>query len=154
MYKDIKTVEQAFAAQKDKIDLSQLPDLSSLPAKFSRGMLAPVARKPSPQKEWLELNLQWWCNENAVELQGEYQFAGDRKWRFDWAIRALKIGIEYEGIYSAKSRHTTHSGFTGDIEKYNRAQLEGWTVLRYTAKDYKNVLRDLDKILLTTPNRG
>lgn len=40
MYKDIKTVEQAFAAQKDKIDLSNLPDLSSLPAKFSRGMLA------------------------------------------------------------------------------------------------------------------
>lgn len=114
----------------------------------------PVARKPSPQKEWLELNLQWWCNENAVELQGEFQFAGDRKWRFDWAIRALKIGIEYEGIYSAKSRHTTRSGFTGDIEKYNRAQMEEWTVLRYTAKDYKNVLRDQDKILLTTPNLG
>lgn len=40
MYKDIKTIEAAFAAQKDKLDLSKLPDLSSLPAKFARGMNA------------------------------------------------------------------------------------------------------------------
>lgn len=40
MYKDITTVEVAFARQKDNIDLSKLPDLSILPAKCSRGMLA------------------------------------------------------------------------------------------------------------------
>ena len=40
MYKEITTVEEAFKRQKDQIDLSKLPDLSSLPSKFSRGMLA------------------------------------------------------------------------------------------------------------------
>jgi len=40
MYTEITTVEEAFKRQKDQIDLSKLPDLSSLPDKFSRGMLA------------------------------------------------------------------------------------------------------------------
>lgn len=39
MYTEIKTVEDAFARQKD-VDLSKLPDLSALPAKISRGLLA------------------------------------------------------------------------------------------------------------------
>ena len=40
MYTEITTVEEAFKRQKDQIDLSKLPDLSSLPSKFSRGMFA------------------------------------------------------------------------------------------------------------------
>ncbi len=40
MYKKITTVEEAFKRQADKIDLSRLPDLSLLPPKFSRGMMA------------------------------------------------------------------------------------------------------------------
>lgn len=40
MYKKITTVEKAFEVQKDKIDFKQLPDLSLLPANFSKGMLA------------------------------------------------------------------------------------------------------------------
>lgn len=39
-YKKITTIEEAFKRQKDQIDLSKLPDLSSLPLKFSRGMMA------------------------------------------------------------------------------------------------------------------
>ena len=53
------------------------------------------------------------------------------------------IGIEYEGIFSTKSRHTTITGFTGDIDKYNHAQRLGWTIYRYTSKNYKEVLGDL-----------
>lgn len=40
MYTEITTIEEAFKRQKDQIDLSKLPDLSSLPDKFSRGMNA------------------------------------------------------------------------------------------------------------------
>lgn len=40
MYKKITTVEEAFKRQKDQIDPGMLPDLSILPAKFSRGMNA------------------------------------------------------------------------------------------------------------------
>ena len=77
----------------------------------------------------------------------ELQFHKDRKFRFDWAIPSRYIAIEYEGIISKKSRHTTINGFTMDCEKYNLAQISGWKVLRYTAMNYKNLEKDLKKIL-------
>lgn len=40
MYQEITTVEEAFKRQKDQVDLAMLPDLSILPEKFSRGMMA------------------------------------------------------------------------------------------------------------------
>lgn len=70
----------------------------------------------------------------GVKWEKEYKFHPVRKWRFDYACPELKIAIEYEGLFSAKSRHTTVTGFTGDCEKYNAAQIEGWIVLRFTAK--------------------
>ncbi|WP_179022044.1 hypothetical protein [Winogradskyella forsetii] len=78
--------------------------------------------------------------EKAVE---ELEFHPDRKFRFDWALPSLKVAIEYEGLFSKKSGHTTVGGYTKDCEKYNSAQLLGWTVLRYTALNYKNLDRDL-----------
>ena len=54
----------------------------------------------------------------------ELKFHPSRKWRFDFAIESLKIAIEYEGIMSEKSRHTT---------------ITGWKVLRFTAINYKNL---------------
>lgn len=107
----------------------------------------PVATKPSHQKEWLELNLQYWCNEKSVSLEREVKFAADRKWRFDWAIPAYKIAIEYEGIFSVKSRHTTNAGFTNDTEKYNRAAAKGWKVLRFTANNYKTLVNELNRCM-------
>jgi hypothetical protein len=105
-------------------------------------------KKPSPQKEWLELNLQYWANEKAVELVQEYRFDEIRKWRFDWCFPFLKIAIEYEGLFCKKSRHTTIKGFQGDIAKYNKATLLGWRVIRVTASDYKNIIQQLNEMLL------
>lgn len=105
---------------------------------------AKIIPRPSPQKEWIEQNLQWWCNKHAVSLEREVKFAADRKWRFDWAIPAHKIAIEYEGIFSIKSGHTTHDGFTKNTDKYNRAAAEGWKVLRFTAVNYKNLVNELN----------
>ena len=82
--------------------------------------------------------------------RGEYKFSEKRKFKFDFAFPELMLGFEYEGIYSKTSRHTTHSGFSKDCEKYNLAALEGWRVLRYTAANIKNLQGDLDKILLKT----
>lgn len=81
----------------------------------------------------------------------EHRFHPDRKWRFDFAIPEHKIAIEYEGIYSRKSGHTTHKGYTKDTEKYNEAAKLGWTVLRYTANTYKRVIDDITKI--TEPSK-
>ena len=69
----------------------------------------------------------------------ELKFHPSRKWRFDFAIESLRIAIEYEGIMSEKSRHTTITGMSADCDKYNAAQLLGWKVLRFTAINYKNL---------------
>lgn len=68
-----------------------------------------------------------------IQFVCEYQFAQKRKFRFDLAIPDLKIGIEYEGVISEKSGHTTIKGFTKDCQKYNLAVSLGWSVYRYTA---------------------
>jgi len=80
----------------------------------------------------------------------EYRFAPPRRFKFDMAFPELMIAIEYEGLNSAKSRHTTFTGYTNDCSKYNLATLKGWRVLRYTAKNYKEVCHDLP-ILLNKP---
>jgi len=77
----------------------------------------------------------------------EYSFHPERKWRFDFAIPEMKIGIEYNGIMSAKSRHTTITGYSKDMEKINAAQKLGWVVLQYTPLNYKNMLNDLNEII-------
>lgn len=72
------------------------------------------------------------------KIEKELLFAKElgRKWRFDFAIPELKLAFEYEGIFSAKARHTTVKGYMGDCEKYNTAVLLGWKVLRFTAGNF------------------
>jgi hypothetical protein len=106
-----------------------------------------VKKNGSKIKGRILLNLQYWCQVNNLELKTEHRFHPDRKWRFDFAIPELKIAIEYEGLMSEKSRHTTIKGFTGDTEKYNEAAVQRWKVMRYTALNYKTILADLNKIL-------
>jgi hypothetical protein len=104
-------------------------------------------KKGSKTKEWILLHLRAWAGANRWELTTEHRFHPERKWRFDFAFPEKKIAIEYEGLISEKSRHTTISGFTGDTEKYNAAQQLGWMVFRYTPKNYKSMITDLNKLL-------
>ena len=82
-----------------------------------------------------------------VDFVSEYKFHETRQWRFDIAIPSLKIAIEYEGIMSRKSRHTTVTGYTKDCEKYNAATIAGWRVLRYNAINYKSVGEDMMSLI-------
>lgn len=103
-------------------------------------------KKRNEALDWIGWNLLYWCNQHAVILEEEYQFNPDRKWRFDWAIPALKLAVEYEGgIFMDKSGHTSARGMTKDTEKYNSAQALGWVVLRFTVLNYKNLLTELYK---------
>lgn len=77
----------------------------------------------------------------------ELKFSEKRKFRFDFAIPFYKIAVEFEGIISTKSRHTTITGYSRDCEKYNLAIIEGWKVLRYTALNYGNLEQDLKQLL-------
>jgi len=107
------------------------------------------AKNRSEEKGWIHSNILAICNRQALELKTEFHFHPSRDWRFDFAIETKdkKIAIEYEGIISEKSRHTTVTGYSGDVEKYNAGAVLGWYILRYTALNYKNATRDLREIL-------
>jgi hypothetical protein len=108
----------------------------------------PKIEKLSIEKETIKKILWVFHREGLIpEYVEELQFHQERKFRFDWAIPELMIAIEYEGVFSKKSRHTTVKGYTNDCEKYNLATLEGWRILRYTAKNYHNLGSDLKKML-------
>lgn len=101
--------------------------------------------KGAKQKAWIRDQLLQFCERRNFELAEEYQFHPVRKWRFDFAIVNLKVAVEYEGIFSEKSRHTTVTGFTGDATKYNTAVADGWDVYRLTAKNYKSLTEIIEK---------
>lgn len=90
----------------------------------------------------------WYLHREKIipEYVEELKFHPVRKFRFDWAIPSLKIAIEYEGVISKKSRHTTINGYTTDCVKYNLATTHGWKILRYTAKNYRDLAGDLKKL--------
>lgn len=110
-------------------------------------------RKPTErgkkEKAWLLFNLGLWCLDNNLKLETEYRFHDLRKFRFDYAITTpgWKLAIEYNGIFSDKSRHTTATGYTIDRDKINLAISEGWQVLELTAINYRDVIGLLDECL-------
>lgn len=75
-YKKITTIESAFKAQKDKIDLTKLPDLSMLPDRMSRGMLALLK---------LQVITEAVNNDDSKvpEWKADYNDSNQRKW-FPW----------------------------------------------------------------------
>jgi len=65
-----------------------------------------------------------------IDVEREYRFHATRRWRFDFAVPAKKLAIEIEGGLYNGGRHTRGKGYELDLEKYQAAQLEGWTVYR------------------------
>lgn len=107
-----------------------------------------VIVKRSVEKDTIHAILDMLKLTNQIEdYVTEHQFDEVRKFRFDWAIPSLMIAIEFEGIMSEKSRHTTKTGYSKDTEKYNLAAISGWIVLRYTVLTYGNLERDLLKLI-------
>lgn len=68
----------------------------------------------------------------GLEVEKEYRFHPTRKWRFDYAIPAIRMAVEVEGGVWTGGRHTSSKGFLGDMEKYNEAALLGWCLIRTT----------------------
>ncbi len=71
----------------------------------------------------------------GLEWVSEYRFHPVRKWRFDYFLQELTIGIEIEGGVFSGGRHTRGAGYSRDCEKYNQAQVLGFRVLRYPAHE-------------------
>ena len=93
------------------------------------------------------------CLTSKEKFVKEHKFLTDRKFKFDWAFPDLKIAIEYEGVFSAKSRHTQKAGYSKDCEKYNLASINGWQLLRYTALNYKNLKEYLQLLITKTTDK-
>ena len=86
-----------------------------------------------------------------IPYESEYRFHATRKWRFDLAIPALKIGIEYQGHGSTGKTghiggHASITGMSGDCEKSNAAQSLGWIVLAFTALHFSDKERKKHKL--------
>lgn len=91
----------------------------------------------------------------GIDFTTEHRFHEVRKFRFDIAIVAHKIGIEYEGLVfnsnrsksTGESWHTNVKGYSNNCEKYNLALCCGWRVLRYTALNYKKMICDVEMLM-------
>ena len=63
--------------------------------------------------------------------EGEYVFAQDRKFRFDFAWPEVKVGVEIDGFGYG---HQAQQQMAADNEKANLAVELGWKVLRYNSR--------------------
>ena len=109
----------------------------------------PNPKKPPKPKTYVEVNfIRQFLDLSGLPYVCELQFAKHlkRRFKFDFAVPELKVAIEYEGINSGKSRHTSITGYSKDCEKYNLAVKLGWRVLRYTCMNYKDVSQDFEQI--------
>ncbi len=107
-----------------------------------------VPTKISVEKTAIEFILKSFLQQNIIpEYVAEHRFDQERRYRFDWAIPSLMLAIEYEGLFSDKSGHTTIKGYSKDIKKYNLATLQGWKILRYTALNYADLAQDIELFL-------
>jgi very-short-patch-repair endonuclease len=72
------------------------------------------------------------------EPKTEFQFYQDRKWRADFCWPEAMVMVEVEGGTWTQGRHTRPKGYADDCEKYSRASLMGYTVLRATGEHIRS----------------
>lgn len=83
---------------------------------------------------------------SGLKFSDEFKFSPERNFRFDWALPDLMVAVEYEGIISEKSGHTSLTGYNKDVIKYNLATKLGWKVMRYTALNYLDIETDINDL--------
>lgn len=102
--------------------------------KPSRKVKSYVAAKVAAAKQHDESDLftVYVKQELGADMVKEYMFHPTRKWRFDYAIPALKIAVECDGGVWTGGRHIRPQGYIKDMEKFNAAAELGWVVLKFT----------------------
>jgi hypothetical protein len=96
-------------------------------------------------------SLKFYLRSVGIPFEEEFLFHHTRKWRFDIALPALRIAIEYDGHGATGGkghigRHASVTGMAGDCEKINQAQILGWRVLRFTALHFDATARRKNKL--------
>jgi hypothetical protein len=99
-------------------------------------------------KKTFETEIKLFCIAYELTLATEFRFDISRRWKSDFFILELNCLIEFEGIggnhWSGIGGHQTLTGYTANCEKYNRASLMNFKLLRYTAKNSKDLITDLN----------
>lgn len=72
-----------------------------------------------------------WKHVKGPDLEREYRFHHERRWRADFAQMEARVLIEIEGGIWVNGRHNRAAGFNADLEKYLEASLAGWRVFRF-----------------------
>jgi hypothetical protein len=102
-------------------------------------------------KKTLETELNLFCRAYNLTLANEFRFDVSRRWKADYYILEFNCLIEFEGMggnhWTGMGGHQTITGYTANCEKYNRASLMGFKLLRYTVKNSKELLTDLKTLL-------
>ena len=75
--------------------------------------------------------LMLWKHVQGPDLEREYRFHHERRWRADFAHVGARVLIEIEGGIWVNGRHNRAAGFNADLEKYLAAGLAGWRVFRF-----------------------
>lgn len=107
--------------------------------------------KKNVAKNWIAKNLFYYAQEKCWTLIEEYKFAlPERQFKNDWGV--LKddkpiFVVEYEGLFSERSGHTSIKGIHRDIEKYGLLQKMGIPLIRLTALTYKELFNKINDVL-------
>jgi very-short-patch-repair endonuclease len=73
----------------------------------------------------------FWRLLDGPQLEREYRFCPQRRWRFDLAHPATKVAVELHGGIWQYGRHNHPSTFPKDREKINAAVADGWRVFEF-----------------------
>lgn len=68
----------------------------------------------------------------------EFKFHPTRRWRIDLCWPDQKLALEIEGGIWSNGRHVRPTGFLGDLEKYNRLAILGYSLLRATPRQMES----------------
>lgn len=123
---------------KEVMSAKTFREMLNLPPAGPTQVVSKVPRKKNKSKDKLALEklIHRYAAAWGLTVVEEFIFHPTRKWRFDWYIPELRLGIEFNGLamgHATNSRHQSNVGITGDCEKINQAQIQGFKVLQYTA---------------------
>ncbi len=108
------------------------------PAEAARLGIAPVkSGKRGMNKTTRLVNWEAW----GIPIpDAERLFSLPRRWRFDYCWTISMLALEVEGGVWKKGggRHNRGSGFMKDVEKYNRAAVIGYRLLRCTPQQLES----------------
>ena len=121
--------------------------MSSVPLAEYKKHYVPARKKPTKRKKSGvfttkrsegEQTLSLQLKALKIAFQEEYQFHPTRKWRSDFYITDTKLLIEVEGGIWTNGRHTTATGYLGDMEKYNEVSKMRFFLLRFNTQQVKS----------------